>query len=931
MGLRKMLIGTFIFALLLNLCPLQILQHAEASGETSVVGTTTTPLSISYPFQLKAFQASSRVWVFYSDGKNLVVSSSPDGVLWSAPTLVRPDCTLGEQFSVGIDGKRVHYAYAGGRAGASLYYRSGLLNEDGTIAWSTPEQVIVPGKGKGILSTPCISVDGHGYPWIGYRKVEDQSNKRPMVTKSSKADGTWSTAHGFPYDLAGWTAAAWVAVPIPLSDGKVLALFTSSGHYVRSKIWKKGIWSNRVLNPNPGIGVSSPHLSVVAQGDDVHLVFLSSTSLIYTKYAYAADRWSPEVRPHGPQVTPTSSPVLSLGTGGDLYLFWAGSPKENRIYFKKQAAGVWDPSPMELIDESAEKLTGNGFLFAPYQANSEKHIGYLTGKAAPYRVKFFGGPPPLSPLKVKITSPKDGEVFNATPISVTGELTHSARVWVNGTEVPVANNKFSVSVPLTEGDNPITVEAKDEFGQRDLQNIRVTLLTKGKISGTITDSATGFPLASALVEVTDALHLLHQGSADGEGKYLMANIASGPFVGKVTKNGYTPYPLSGTLAPSQILPLNAALSPILPKIDNVKVSDVTTDSARITWETDQPADARVDYGETASYGDMKYDPALKTAHAFLLSNLKAGTTYYFKVTSRNGYGFGSTSDGHSFVTQQVSSPLRLNITYPQDGSILYNAWTRVEGEVVNTLGQENGVVVNGVLAQVYGNRFFCNRVPLVEGANTITAKATDSQGNTAEAFQTINVNPSTGYLRISASTELGFSPLELLFVLESDMDLANADLGVVGPGPVEWLEKAKGEYRLKINEEGIYLFTASLMDSKGKRYEDSLVISLVPKAEIEERIRARWDGMVAAIAGGDIEGGISYFAPGAQEEYRKVFLGLGAEKVRTLLENIQELRLGRLNGRYGSCEAIRQEAGGLYSYPVTFVQGADGLWKIKGF
>jgi len=161
------------------------------------------------------------------------------------------------------------------------------------------------------------------------------------------------------------------------------------------------------------------------------------------------------------------------------------------------------------------------------QDDSEKHIGYLAGKAAPYRVKFYGGSPSLSPLKVKITSPKDGGVLNATPISVTGELTHPARVWVNGTEVPVANNKFSVSVPLTEGENSIAVGAQDEFGQRDSQNIRVTLLTKGKISGTITDSATGFPLPSAQVEITDAINLLHKTTADAQGRYEIGGLLPG--------------------------------------------------------------------------------------------------------------------------------------------------------------------------------------------------------------------------------------------------------------------------------------------------------------------------------------------------------------------------------------------------------------------
>ena len=85
MGLRRILIGIYIFALLLDLCPLPIFDPAEAAAGTSVIGTTSNQLSVSSPFQRKAFSANGRIWVFYSNGKDMVLSSSLDGIQWDDP------------------------------------------------------------------------------------------------------------------------------------------------------------------------------------------------------------------------------------------------------------------------------------------------------------------------------------------------------------------------------------------------------------------------------------------------------------------------------------------------------------------------------------------------------------------------------------------------------------------------------------------------------------------------------------------------------------------------------------------------------------------------------------------------------------------------------------------------------------------------------
>lgn len=54
-------------------------------------------------------------------------------------------------------------------------------------------------------------------------------------------------------------------------------------------------------------------------------------------------------------------------------------------------------------------------------------------------------------------------------------------------------------------------------------------------------------------------------------------------------------------------------------------------------------------------------------------------------------------------------------------------------------------------------------MPLLEGQNTITAVATDTEGNTAVTSITVNAVTTGNYIRLTATPESGISPLETAF------------------------------------------------------------------------------------------------------------------------------------------------------------------------
>ena len=471
-------------------------------------------------------------------------------------------------------------------------------------------------------------------------------------------------------------------------------------------------------------------------------------------------------------------------------------------------------------------------------------------------------------LTVKITSPTDGTAINASPLAVTGTVSDpTATVTVNGIVSSISENSFQASIDLAEGQNTITAQAADQHGQTATDSVTVTLFTKGTIAGTVTDSQSGLPLSSATVSVTDALSVIQSALTGADGTYAISNVASGAFSGSITKDGYASYPISGTMSPGQTVTVNGALNPICPTINNVAVSGITPDSTTISWDTDQLAGSRVDYGATASYGSFVSDSTLTTAHGVILTGLTPGTTYHFNVTSTNAYGFSSPSGDGTFLTLVPQEPLVLSIDSPKAGASLSKSEIMVEGTVSQQNGLETGVVVNGRVAVVTGNRFVANRVPLEEGQNQITAVATDVNGNTATASVTVNVTLPGHYIRLSANIESGIAPFETILTVDTSLDPARLSVTYTGPGEVEFLSTSENEYRIRLTTEGTYLFTAEGTDSAGVGYNDTVALTVISKEALDTLLKAKWEGVREALSKNDVERAINYFIDSAKEKY----------------------------------------------------------------
>ncbi len=168
-----------------------------------------------------------------------------------------------------------------------------------------------------------------------------------------------------------------------------------------------------------------------------------------------------------------------------------------------------------------------------------------------------------------------------------------------------------------------------------------------------------------------------------------------------------------------------------PVISNVQAVDVTHNSARITWTTDEPATSVVYYGPTTGYGSSASAAGYTANHSVNLTGLSPETLYHFKVESADSSGNTSQSGDYTFTT--LTAPVnpemyvfniamtkqtllifyraRATITIKDtNGNVVPNAtvytswtgkWVGARSGVTNASGQ-----VTLTTAYVYGNGTF---------------------------------------------------------------------------------------------------------------------------------------------------------------------------------------------------------------------------------
>ena len=135
-------------------------------------------------------------------------------------------------------------------------------------------------------------------------------------------------------------------------------------------------------------------------------------------------------------------------------------------------------------------------------------------------------------------------------------------------------------------------------------------------------------------------------------------------------------------------------TPVIPLATSIGVSSLTRSSATITWTTDVPATTQVEFG-TSPLDTLRssVDATLVTSHRQVLTGLKPGATYRFRVRSVSASGGSGISPDAVLTTLPAGSGPEIGSVSVRQltGTTATIAWTTATGTVAHI---EYGLTAN---------------------------------------------------------------------------------------------------------------------------------------------------------------------------------------------------------------------------------------------
>ncbi|HEY5974087.1 MAG TPA: CARDB domain-containing protein, partial [Geobacteraceae bacterium] len=345
-------------------------------------------------------------------------------------------------------------------------------------------------------------------------------------------------------------------------------------------------------------------------------------------------------------------------------------------------------------------LTGNAFANGestagglPDRLNVEEQVMIKHPLSGYYTISVHGYNIPNGPQPFAYVA---SAAFNATS---RGTIRLDRRTYNSrGTlELSVADRDLNLDPGIAEQISILVSSTSEPAGER-------VILTESRADSAV---FTGIlALNGGLVMPADGLLQVAQGDSISA-TYLDANDGSGQ---------------------SASVTAHAGVDNTAPVISGFAASDITETTARLSWTTDEPTSATIDYGETTDTRETVVKQTLAVDHQVRLSGLREATTYYAHLHGRDEANNETTSGDLTITT--LSMPPSLTIT-SSDGESTIRDSVIVSGQSIDPSGVA-AVTVNGVpVSYRPSDGYYEIRMTLQYGANNLTALAIDSLGNAA--------------------------------------------------------------------------------------------------------------------------------------------------------------------------------------------------------
>lgn len=170
-----------------------------------------------------------------------------------------------------------------------------------------------------------------------------------------------------------------------------------------------------------------------------------------------------------------------------------------------------------------------------------------------------------------------------------------------------------------------------------------------------------------------------------------------------------------------------------PTILNIKVQDITSDTARITWATNEIANSFVQFGRSENYGELHGAWEYRTEHSVILDHLTPNVTYHFRVASADKAGNVRTGSDSSFITGDGQTPetdINEGESAPESESAIENA-VQNAAEILSDLASSVSIQVLETSLSLQHDLIdrFSSRIPgpLISGEPRVSLTATTAE------------------------------------------------------------------------------------------------------------------------------------------------------------------------------------------------------------
>ncbi len=299
----------------------------------------------------------------------------------------------------------------------------------------------------------------------------------------------------------------------------------------------------------------------------------------------------------------------------------------------------------------------------------------------------------------------------------------------------------------------------------------------------------------------------------------------------------------------------------------------------------------------------------------------------------------------TFITvsiECISGCLEPNITFPVTCAVINKTKTVVQGNLANLNG-EAGVILqsSGVggqvlgLAQIQADNF-AGIIPLQQGQNTITVQATDACGYKATdtiAIQTDNLQEP---IRLTATPSSGIlnttGILPVIFEAEVSIPnpVSNYTWDLNGDGTAEQTGATLSKLTANYQNVGLYFPKVTIIDNQGNTYEETAIINVLSREEMDALLKGKWTSMIDALNKGDTTTALSKIASRSRASYKTMFSVLSG-RLSSILATAKEFNFISITDNAAKYKLLTIEGGKTYSYEVIFIKDNEGLWKIREF